>query len=130
MLFQVVCLLLCIMSCGCSCYLWNMLNACVSCDPMSTYNLCFLEEITEISILFSWSISEDLVQFSTVPIAAITIFTLSIQTAQLLIILVLKSEQKQFTASLSGSVGYAVRLETRRLRVQPPPRSATFFRGD
>ena len=33
-------------------------------------------------------------------------------------------------AGLSGSVGYAVRLETRRLRVQPPPMSATFFRGD
>ena len=31
---------------------------------------------------------------------------------------------------LGGSVGCAVRLETRRLRVQPPPRSATFFRGD
>ena len=29
-----------------------------------------------------------------------------------------------------GSVGCALRLETRRLRVQPPPRSATFFRGD
>ena len=28
------------------------------------------------------------------------------------------------------SVGCAVRLETRRSRVQPPPRSATFFRGD
>ena len=33
-------------------------------------------------------------------------------------------------ASLSGSVGCAVRLETRRSGVQPPPRSATFFRGD
>ena len=33
-------------------------------------------------------------------------------------------------ASLGGSVGCAVRLETRRSRVQPPPRSATFFRGD
>ena len=33
-------------------------------------------------------------------------------------------------ASLGGSVGCAVRLETRRLQVQPPPRSATFFRGD
>ena len=32
--------------------------------------------------------------------------------------------------SLEGSVGCAVRLETRRLWVQPPPRSATFFRGD
>ena len=32
--------------------------------------------------------------------------------------------------SLGGSVGCAVRLETRRSRVQPPPRSATFFRGD
>ena len=31
---------------------------------------------------------------------------------------------------LGGSVGCAVRLETRRSRVQPPPRSATFFRGD
>ena len=33
-------------------------------------------------------------------------------------------------AGLGGSVGRAVRLETRRSRVQPPPRSATFFRGD
>ena len=31
---------------------------------------------------------------------------------------------------LGGSVGCAVRLETRRSQVQPPPRSATFFRGD
>ena len=31
---------------------------------------------------------------------------------------------------LGGSVGCAVRLETRRSRVRPPPRSATFFRGD
>ena len=29
-----------------------------------------------------------------------------------------------------GLGGFAVRLETRRSRVQPPPRSATFFRGD
>ena len=33
-------------------------------------------------------------------------------------------------AGLGGSIGCAVRLETRRSRVQPPPRSATFFRGD
>ena len=33
-------------------------------------------------------------------------------------------------AGLGGSVGCAIRLETRRSRVQPPPRSATFFRGD
>ena len=33
-------------------------------------------------------------------------------------------------AGLGGSAGCAVRLETRRSRVQPPPRSATFFRGD
>ena len=33
-------------------------------------------------------------------------------------------------AGLGGSVGCAVRLETRRSWVQPPPRSATFFRGD
>ena len=33
-------------------------------------------------------------------------------------------------AGLGGSVGCAVRLETRRSRVQPPSRSATFFRGD
>ena len=33
-------------------------------------------------------------------------------------------------AGLGGSVGCAVRLETRRSRVQTPPRSATFFRGD
>ena len=32
--------------------------------------------------------------------------------------------------SLGGSVGCTIRLETRRPRVQPPPRSATFFRGD
>ena len=31
---------------------------------------------------------------------------------------------------LGGSVGCAIRLETRRSRVQPPPRSATFLRGD
>ena len=31
---------------------------------------------------------------------------------------------------LGGSVGCAVRLETRRSQVQPPLRSATFFRGD
>ena len=33
-------------------------------------------------------------------------------------------------AGLGGSVGCAVWLETRRSRVQPPPRSATFFHGD
>ena len=33
-------------------------------------------------------------------------------------------------AGLSGSVGCAVRLETRRSRVQPLLRLATFFRGD
>ena len=33
-------------------------------------------------------------------------------------------------AGLGGSVGCAVRLETRRSRVQPPPRSVTFFRQD
>ena len=33
-------------------------------------------------------------------------------------------------AGLDGSVGCTVRLETRRSRVQPPPRSATFFRID
>ena len=33
-------------------------------------------------------------------------------------------------AGLSGSVGCTIRLETRRSRVQPPSRSATFFHGD
>ena len=33
-------------------------------------------------------------------------------------------------AGLGGSVGCAIRLQTRRSRVQPSPRSATFFRGD
>ena len=33
-------------------------------------------------------------------------------------------------AGLGGSVGCAVRLETRRSRVQTPPRSVTFFQGD
>ena len=33
-------------------------------------------------------------------------------------------------AGLGDSVGCAVRLETRRSRVQPPPKSATFLRGD
>ena len=37
---------------------------------------------------------------------------------------------RSFLAGLSGSVGCAVRLETRKTRVQPPPKSATFFRGD
>ena len=36
----------------------------------------------------------------------------------------------QSRVGLGGSVGCAVRLETRRSRVQPPPRSATVFRGD
>ena len=36
----------------------------------------------------------------------------------------------QSQVHLGGSVGCAVRLKTRRSRVQPPPRSATFFRGD
>ena len=35
-----------------------------------------------------------------------------------------------FLAGLGGSVGCAVRLETRKSRVQSPPRSATFCRGD
>ena len=33
-------------------------------------------------------------------------------------------------SGLGGSVGCDVRLETRRSWVQPPPRAATFFRGD
>ena len=33
-------------------------------------------------------------------------------------------------SGLGGSVGCAVRLETRRSQIQSPPRSATFFRGD
>ena len=37
---------------------------------------------------------------------------------------------EKYSVSLGGSVGCAVRLETRRSRVQPPPRSATFFHGD
>ena len=36
----------------------------------------------------------------------------------------------QILSRLGGSVGCAVRLETRRSRVQPPLRSATFFRED
>ena len=36
----------------------------------------------------------------------------------------------KISAGLGGSVGCAVRLETRRSWVQTPPRSATFFRGD
>ena len=32
-----------------------------------------------------------------------------------------------YVLGLGGSVGCTVRLETRRSRVQPPPRSATFF---
>ena len=35
-----------------------------------------------------------------------------------------------FAAGPGGSVGCTVRLEIRRSRVQPPPRSATSFRGD
>ena len=40
------------------------------------------------------------------------------------------SQSNYLIAGLGGSVGYAVRLETRRSRVQPPPRSVTFSRGD
>ena len=42
-----------------------------------------------------------------------------------------KNQAQSFMlAGLGGSVGCAVRLETRRSPVQPPPRLATFFRGD
>ena len=58
-----------------------------------------------------------------------TVFTLSIEIPYLLTILFLKFETVLSTG-LSGSVGCTVRLETRRSWVQPPPRSATFFRGD
>ena len=44
--------------------------------------------------------------------------------------LTLNTHVVSFPASLCGSVGCAVQLETRRSWVQPPPRSATFFRGD
>ena len=37
---------------------------------------------------------------------------------------------KKGRAGLGGSVGCPIRLETRRSRVKPPPRSATFFHGD
>ena len=40
------------------------------------------------------------------------------------------AETCSLAAGLGGSVGCTVRLETRRSRVQSPPRSATFFRGD
>ena len=43
---------------------------------------------------------------------------------------IIMPELKYTEASLGGSVGCAVQLETRRSQVQPPPRSATFFRGD
>ena len=33
-------------------------------------------------------------------------------------------------ACLGGTLGCGIQLETRRSRVQPPPRSATFFHGD
>ena len=41
-----------------------------------------------------------------------------------------RSQQHSFVDGLGGSVGCAVRLETRRSRVQPPLRSANFFHGD
>ena len=42
-----------------------------------------------------------------------------------------KAQSHQWVGfGLSGSFGCAVRLETRRSRVQPPPKSATFFPGD
>ena len=40
---------------------------------------------------------------------------------------ILKHFTEHWRSCLGGSVGCAVRLETRRSRVQPPPRSATFF---
>ena len=42
----------------------------------------------------------------------------------------LHCKYQKHLAGLGGSVGCAIRLETRRSRVQPPPRSATFFHGD
>ena len=45
-------------------------------------------------------------------------------------ILILKFKYLIYPAGLGGSVGCAVRLETRRSRVRCRPRSATFFCGD
>ena len=43
---------------------------------------------------------------------------------------VLTVKLSEYVAGLGGSVGCAVRLETRRSPVQLPLRSATFFHGD
>ena len=53
-----------------------------------------------------------------------------LQLRELVDLIVLWPFLQERHAGLGGSVGCAVRLETRRSRVQPPPRSATFFRGD
>ena len=53
-----------------------------------------------------------------------------IETNTLLLTFNSTSLPKSLLAGLGGSVGCAVRLETRRSRVQPPPRSATFIEID
>ena len=52
------------------------------------------------------------------------------QTLRIWSLLSIYARRHVFAADLGVSVGCAVRLETRRSRVQPPPRPATFFRGD
>ena len=46
------------------------------------------------------------------------------------LLLTISCPEKERKVTSYSSVGCAVRLETRRSRVQPPPRSASFFRGD
>ena len=55
----------------------------------------------------------------------LTVTTLSLGTDRLSL-----GTDRPLKVGLRGSVGCAVRLETRRSLVQHPPRSATFFRGD
>ena len=63
----------------------------------------------------------------------ISVFTVALRTEIAIKMVTINTNQTLLTlkwAGLSGSVGCAVRLETRRSRVQLPPRSATFFCGD
>ena len=93
---------------------------------MSTHNICFHEVriLCGYPLLFGAMFNSEwtymyLKDFNTILQRLITSCSIGQSVADMIV-----------DAGLGGSVGCAVRLETRRSRVQPPPKSATFFHGD
>ena len=103
--------------------LWNSLEAPpLSASNVSTHNICFCRVIRKIcGYPLSWSYVE--IEVSTL-LGIICVKKFLRACAKCV------DSHHPAHADLGGSVGCPVRLEIRRSQVQPPPRSATFFRGD